>query len=77
MIRELTENIEKSWTRVVYSGVVDTSTWQWLTECPEGQVSYWGMWGFPRLELYFEYPSDAMLFKLSHRCHVPRQVQQS
>jgi hypothetical protein len=67
LVRNLTENIEKHWTCIVYSGVVDTSMWQWLIECPKGQVSYWGMWGYPRLELFFEYPSDAMLFKLTYQ----------
>ena len=64
---DLTEHIEKHWTVLVYSGVVTSSVFLWLNECLEGSYCLWGMEGFPKIELYFEYPSDAMLFKLAYQ----------
>lgn len=64
---DLTEHIEKNWTNIVYSGFRWPAVCLWLRECLQGDYAIWGMEGYPMMELYFENPSDAMLFKLSHQ----------
>lgn len=61
---EFNEHIERNWTQIVYSGLLRSNMRQWF-DCLEGDYAIWGVEGFIILDIYFEKPSDAALFKLT------------